>query len=212
MQLHDFVRIVLQWHKTNRREFDWRKTTNPYKILVAEILLHRTDSQKVEKVYQRFIEKCPTIYHLHRMEQNQVFSMIRHIGLFYRAERLKKIADQVVNKFDGRIPDKKEELMLLHGVGQYISNAMLCFAFKKRVPIVDTNVIRVYSRVFNIKSVRTRPRTDKQLWIFAEKMLPEEKFVEYNYALLDFASAICRAKNPVCSVCKAKSICRNPVL
>ena len=212
MQLHDFVRIVLQWHKTNRREFDWRKTTDPYKILVAEILLHRTDSQKIEKVYRRFIEKCPTIYHLHRIEQKQVFSMIRGIGLFYRAERLKEIADQVVNKFDGRIPDKKEELILLQGVGQYISNAVLCFAFKKRVPIVDTNVIRVYSRAFNIKSLRTRPRTDKQLWIFAEKMLPEEKFVEYNYALLDFASVICKAKNPLCNVCKAKSVCRNPVL
>ncbi|MBE9592448.1 MAG: hypothetical protein IMF19_03105 [Proteobacteria bacterium] len=97
--------------------------------------------------------------------------------------------------------------MSLYGVGEYISNAVLCFAFKKRIPIVDTNVLRVYERVFNVKSLKSRPHTDKKMWDFAEKMLPKENYVGYNYALLDFASDICRAKNPFCEICPLKSIC-----
>jgi len=206
--LDDLVTALLNWHKTHRRKFDWRETDDPYKVLIAEILLQKTDSQKAEKAYHRFIQKCPSIYHLHRMELDKVYDLIRNIGLFYRARRLKKIADQVISMFDGRVPDNKEDLMVLYGVGQYITNAVLCFAFKKRVPIVDTNVVRVYSRVFNIESSKPRPNTDKQLWAFSKELLPEKKFVEYNYALLDFASSICKAKNPRCQVCPVNNSCQ----
>ncbi|HDL01995.1 MAG TPA: hypothetical protein ENH23_07165 [candidate division Zixibacteria bacterium] len=138
----------------------------------------------------------------------EIDALLKDIGLFYRGRRLKKIAERIVNQFEGNVPDKKEDLMSLYGVGEYISNAVLCFAFKKRVPIVDTNVIRVYERVFNVKSQKSRPRTDKEVWKFAEKMLPEKDYVEYNYALLDFASEICRAKNPLCEICPLKNICK----
>ncbi|MBE9574641.1 MAG: hypothetical protein IMF20_05875, partial [Proteobacteria bacterium] len=140
-------------------------------------------------------------------EPEEIDNLIKEIGLFYRGQRLKKIAEQIVNKFTGNIPMSKEDLMSLYGVGAYISNAVLCFAFKTRVPIVDTNVLRVYERVFNVRSLKSRPHTDKGMWDFAEKVLPKENYVEYNYALLDFASEVCRAKNPLCEICPIKSIC-----
>lgn len=207
MKTNRFKKSILEWHNTNKKEFEWRDTKDPYKILISEVLLHKTDSRKVEEIYPRFIEKFPTIHRLHRAETEEIDDFIKDIGLFYRSQRLKRIAEQVVDQFNGIIPDNKEDLLSLYGVGQYISNAVLCFAFKKRVPIVDTNVIRVYRRVFNLKSSKSRPRTDRKIWDFARKMLPKENYVEYNYALLDFASDICRAKNPLCGSCPIRSIC-----
>ena len=207
MKFVEFSNRLLIWHFHNMKKFGWRETKAPYKILISEILLHKTDSKKVEKLYPKFIDKFPTIYHLYQAEPEEIDDLIKEIGLFYRGQRLKKIAEQIVNQFKGNIPTSKEDLMSLYGVGEYISNAVLCFAFKKGVPIVDTNVIRVYERVFNVKSLKSRPHTDKKMWDFAEKMLPKENYVEYNYALLDFASEVCRAKNPLCEICPIKSIC-----
>ncbi len=208
MKNDTFVDSILTWYLHYKREFEWRKTVNPYKVLISEILLHKTDSKKVEKIYPIFIERFPTIHHLYRAETEEIENLIRNIGLLYRSQRLKKIAEQVIGQFNGIVPDNKEDLLSLYGVGQYISNAVLCFAFKKRVPIVDTNVIRVYRRVFDLKSSKSRPRTDKRIWDFARKILPKENYVEYNYALLDFASDICRARNSLCKSCPIKDICK----
>jgi A/G-specific adenine glycosylase len=207
MKFVEFSNRLLIWHFHNKKKFGWRETKDPYKILISEILLHKTDSKKVEKLYPKFIEKFPTVYYLYQAESEEIDNLIKDIGLFYRGQRLKKIAEQIVNEFNGNISDNKEDLISLYGVGEYISNAVLCFAFKKRMPIVDTNVIRVYERVFNVKSLKSRPRTDKEMWDFAKKMLPKENYVEYNYALLDFASDICRAKKPLCEICPIKSMC-----
>jgi A/G-specific adenine glycosylase len=202
-----FQKKILRFAQNNLKNYPWRDIADPYNILISELLLHKTDSKKVEKLYPKFIDKFPTISHLYQAEPEQIDDLIKEIGLFYRAQRLKKIAEQIVNQFKENIPTSKEDLMSLYGVGEYISNAVLCFAFKKRVPIVDTNVIRVYERVFNVKSLKSRPHTDKKMWDFAEKILPKENYVEYNYALLDFASEVCRAKNPLCEICPIKSIC-----
>ena len=207
MEFNNFANLILEWHNDHKKKFGWRETQDPYRILISEILLHKTDSKKVEKVYPAFIGKFPTVYHLYRAVPEEINNLIKDIGLFYRGKRLKKIAEKIVNQFEGNIPDNKENLISLYGAGEYISNAVLCFAFKKRVPIVDTNVIRVYERVFNIKSSKSRPRTDKEIWNFAEKMLPRSSYVEYNYSLLDFASEICKAKKPLCNICLVKNIC-----
>ena len=130
MKFVEFSNRLLIWHFHNKKKFGWRETKDPYKILISEILLHKTDSKKVEKVYPKFIDKFPTIYHLYQAEPEEIDDLIKDIGLFYRGQRLKKIAEQIVNKFTGNIPTSKEDLMSLYGVGEYISNAVLCFAFK----------------------------------------------------------------------------------
>lgn len=209
MKSDSFPKRLLFWYfREDKRNFSWRKSKDPYRVLISEILLHKTDSKKIEKVYPRFIERFPTIHHLYRAKTEEINDLIKEIGLLYRSHRLKKIAEQIVDQFNGTIPNNEEDLLSLYGVGQYISNAVLCFAFKKRVPIVDTNVIRVYRRVFDLKSSKSRPRTDRRIWNFARKTLPKENYVEYNYALLDFASDICRARNPFCGFCPMRDICK----
>ncbi|MBZ9572551.1 A/G-specific adenine glycosylase [Patescibacteria group bacterium] len=209
MKYNYFKNQILKWHLTNKKEFDWRNTDEPYKILLSEILLHKTDVKKVEKVYPKFIKKYPTIYHIYNSDIISLEEMFKGIGLFYRANRLKKISQNIVENFNGEIPNTKEKLMSLLGVGSYISNAVLCFAFKKRVPIVDTNIIRIYNRIFKLESKKNRPRNDKIVWEFAWKMLPKESYIEYNYALLDFSSDVCRARNPLCKICVMRNICEN---
>ena len=203
----NFSDLILKWHKKNRKNYEWRETCEAYNILISEIFLHKTDSKKVEKVYPKFIERFPTVYDLYKAEDGEINSIFKEIGLFYRGKRLKKIAEQIVSSFEGNIPNRKEDLISLYGVGDYISNAVLCFAFKKKVPIVDTNIIRIYDRVFGIKSSKSRPHTDKKIWDFAEKVLPENNYVEYNYSLLDFASEICKTKKPLCDICSVKDVC-----
>jgi A/G-specific adenine glycosylase len=199
---------ILHWYYNHGKTFPWRQHRTPYNVLIAELLLHKTDSKKVETVYPIFLLRFPGIYELSLANISEIKETIQNIGLFYRAERIAKLSKDVINNFKGEIPSTKKDLESLRGVGDYIANAVLCFAFKKRVPIVDTNVIRVYERVFGIKSKKTRPHTDDAIWAFAEKMLPEKSFKEYNYALLDFASEVCKAKNPKCENCLIKANCR----
>jgi A/G-specific adenine glycosylase len=202
-----FQNILLIWYSKNGKSYPWRKTIDPYEVLVSEVLLQRTDSQKVEIVYPKFIDKFPSIEGIHNANPEDIKVLINDIGLFYRSARLKKMASEIINKFNGIVPDNSDDLLSLTGIGNYISNAVLCFAFKKRVPIVDTNVIRIYKRVFNLVSSRSRPRTDRKIWDFAGRMLPKDCYVEYNYAILDFASEICKTMEPSCKICPMRKIC-----
>lgn len=215
MQLHStfnkkkfFQEAILIWAKSNLRPFSWRNNLDPYCILISEVLLQKTDAAKVEKIYPKFIEKYPTVMHIHQAELKDIETIISKIGLFNKAKRFQKIAEQIIQKHEGKIPENKEEIMDLYGVGEYISNAILCFGFKRRVPIVDVNILRIYSRVFGVKSTKSRPHTDKMIWDFAESMLPEKSYIEYNYALLDFASITCKSKQPLCYKCPIREICK----
>jgi len=198
---------LLNWSKESSIRYPWRNTNDSYKILISEILLHKTDSKKVKNLYPKFMKKFPTIHQLYSSNNAELMKLIKDIGLFYRINRLKTIAIQIVDQYNGEVPQTKKELISLYGVGDYISNAVLCFAFKQRVPIVDTNVIRIYQRIFDVQSAKSRPRTDKKIWDFAEKLLPHKKYVEYNYALLDFASELCKAKKPLCGICIMNDMC-----
>jgi A/G-specific adenine glycosylase len=202
-----FQNYILEWARLNTKSYPWRNTNNAYFIFISEILLQRTDARKVAKIYTEFFEKFPTPAHLGGAKIGDIEIAIRNIGLLNRASRLKKIGERLIHEFGGNIPSNKEDLLIFYGIGNYISNSVLCFAFKKKVPIVDTNVVRIYERVFLLKSSKSRPSTDDKIWFFAERMLPDENYVNFNYALLDFGSEICRAKNPACQKCPIKTIC-----
>ncbi len=203
----EFVKNLLAWHAENKRIFSWRETKNPFHILIAEIMLQKTDVNKVSEVYDKFIKKYHTPQALVSAELDDLRKELVLLGIHKRAERLKKIAEKIVIEYGGEVPSKKEELLKLPGVGEYIANAILCFAFNKDVPIVDTNVIRLFERVFGIKSSKTRPRNDRKIWEFASQLVPKGRCKEYNQALLDLAAIFCKSKNPHSVICPENMIC-----
>ena len=123
------------------------------------------------------------------------------IGLVSRAQRLSAASREIMENYKGDFPKNKEYLLGIKGIGNYIASAILCFGYGRPYPIVDTNIIRIFDRCFDVKSNKTRPRTDKFIWTFAKETLPKKNFIDYNYALLDFAATICRARNPKCKDC-----------
>lgn len=206
-QRFSFQKIVLQWFSKNHRYYPWRKQSNPYMILVAEVLLQKTNAEKVTVIYSKFINKYPDIRTLAGSHLEDIETKLMPLGLKYKASRLKNISDKIISEYNFEIPSSLQELTALPGIGQYIANAILCFGYGKKVPILDVNVIRLYKRAFGITSEKKRPREDPALWNFATKMLPNANFKEYNMALLDLGSLICQSKITNCNNCPASSIC-----
>lgn len=170
-------------------------------------MLQKTDSKKVIQVYPSVIKKYPTPQHLVEANLRRLRKEIHLLGISDRARRLKATAKTILSLHNGKVPSDRKQLLNLLGVGDYIANAVLCFAFNEDVPLLDTNVIRVIKRVFSVESNKKRARTDKELWRFAGSLVPQGKAVDYNRSILDFAAIICTARNPNCKICPISKTC-----
>jgi len=198
----DFIQRLLSWFSLNGRDFPWRRETDPYRILVAEKLLQQTTYGHVMKVYEKFFERFPDVKSLAGADVSEIESMIRRLGFQrQRARQLKEIAQAIVNEFNNVVPSRKDELLKLSGVGDYVASAVLCFAFNKDEAIVDMNVRRVVNRVFGWKAMRDREIADR-----LAEIIPSGKAKQFNWALIDFSSLICSRK-PKCKKCFLKEIC-----
>lgn len=201
------VRLIY-WHKRNKRDFPWRRTRDSYANLIAEALLRKTTSKQVANIYPKFMSKYPTPYDLFRASVEELEEDLKPLGISkVKALQLKKTAEILVTKYGGKVPHSRIELFEFPGIGLYSANAVLCFAYGEKVPLVDTNVARVLQRVFGLKSRKKQPSSDSLLWHLASKIMPQEKAREFNWALLDFAAKICTARNPVCGKCFLTHLC-----
>lgn len=198
---------ILDWALTNTRDFPWRKTTDPYKICAAEIMLHQTGAHKVVPIYQKFIDRYPTLSKLSLAKIHTLRRLIYPLGFIYRAERLKELASYVIRFFGGQMPSELSDLTLLPGVGEYTASAIMCFAYGKNIPIIDTNVVRVYTRYFRLSRKLPSSSPNAELKEIAGKVLPAGQARAYNYAVLDFAATLCKHYNPICSNCPLASMC-----
>lgn len=194
--------------RSHHRQFDWRETDDPYAILLSEVLLQRTQASQVASHFNRILCQFPTPVALAAAPEDKAYEALRPLGLAKRARTLVAMAQVLVADFDGRVPQDPDLLVNLPGVGRYIASATLCFAFGRRIPIVDTNVIRIFSRYFGIVSNERRPKDDPRLWRIAETLLPRRSIREYNWALIDFAALVCTVRNPSCRTCPMKRECR----
>jgi len=200
--------LLLSWFSKNGRHFSWRKAkVSPYEILIAELLLQRTRAERVEPVFKSFIKKFPNPRTIVKVTALEIGGVIKNLG--FQKRRLKNItgiARQLVKEYDGKIPEDKEELIKLTGVGEYTANSVLCFAFSRQVPVVDTNVSRILSRVFSLK-IRGDPRLDKDLWVIARELLPIGQAKRFNWAMIDLGALICKPKSPLCYKCPIVMAC-----
>jgi len=201
----DFVEDVISWFNKNGRNYPWRETDSPYRVLVAEVMLQKTSASQVICVYNDFIDKYPGPQELSEGKVKVIKNMIKPLGLHKtRSERLKELGESLVNDFSGEVPQTKEELLKLPGVGEYVSSAVLCMAFEKEELMADANFGRVIGRLINRRSA-THPYDD----IIGELRgsVQIEDFRRFNLGVIDLGALICRPENPKCNKCPLNEHC-----
>lgn len=209
VKLKAFRRTLRRWGITNRRNFPWRQTTNPYNVLIAEMLLQATTAGKVVPVYEKFIARFPTPALLASASVEEIEAMIRSLGLPGRARAISKIAELLVRDYGGVVPNERVKLLDLPRVGEYTAGAVQSFAFGLPAAIPDTNVVRLLQRYFGLPQTRPSHRGSPGRGIVrvAKDVLPLHGTAEFNFAMLDFGSLICTSRSPKCETCPLASHC-----
>src|SRR5438105_10887649 len=187
---------LLQWYAAERRDLPWRSTPDPYAILVSEIMLQQTQVDRVLPKYEQFLTTFPTLADLAQASTADVISVWVPLGYNRRAVNLQSIARQVLAEYDGHIPDTIDGLLQLKGVGRYTAGAIACFAYRKQVATVDTNIRRVLQRIF-LGLEHSEPKlNDVQALALAEEVLPVGEAYNWNHAILDRGAAACTRSHP----------------
>lgn len=191
MEIQAFQEHLLQWHQSNMRDMPWRKTQDPYEILVSEIMLQQTQISRVIPKYKEFLQAFPTVKILARATDHKLLAVWSGLGYWRRAKFLKETAHKVVKNFDGKFPQDIQTLQTLPGIGPYTAGALTCFAFGSDEPFIDTNIRRVYLHFFfkDKKNV-----ADTQILKIAKKAVWKKDPREWHYALFDYGSTVLKNK------------------
>jgi A/G-specific adenine glycosylase len=206
--LEDVHHRLLTWYAAAQRELPWRATDDPYAILVSEMMLQQTQVERVLPKFQQFLATFPALTALAAAPTADVISAWVPLGYNMRAVRLQSIARQVIAEYDGCIPDSIEELLKLKGIGRYTAGAIACFAYRKQVATVDTNIRRVLHRIFLGLEYPAPRLNDSQLLTLAEQVLPPGEAYNWNQALMDLGATICSSNNPQCTRCPVQESCK----
>ncbi|MBI4322904.1 MAG: A/G-specific adenine glycosylase [Candidatus Omnitrophica bacterium] len=197
-----FQRTLLRWYGRHQRPLPWRKTRDPYKILVSEIMLQQTQVDRVIPKYHEFLRRYPTVHELARARVRELRNVWYPLGYNVRPLRLRTIARRVIRQHGGKIPDSYDGLIAMDGIGRYTAGAVLSFAFNRDAATLDTNVARLLQRYFGAS-------TNRRLWELAQRVIPRGKGYEINQAMMDFGAAVCTARRPQCSTCVLRRSCRS---
>ncbi len=194
-----FKKKLLSWSIKNTREYSWRNTKDPWKILLLEVISQQTQLDRANKYYQKFIKKFPNPSKMSKATKKEILEMWSGLGYNSRAIRLHE-ASKILSKnsFDSIYPN----FDILPGVGEYTKNAILSFAYSDKVITQDTNVLRIFSRFFGIKDPKKFIVENQQ------NILKNIKSRKFNEVLMDFGSEICKSKNPLCNVCIFDNECK----
>jgi len=203
-----FRRRLLDWYRQNGRDLPWRKTNDPYHILVSEVMLQQTQVDRVLPKYHEWLEKYPSLQALADARETDVAETWRPLGYNIRPRRLHAIARESVERYGGQLPSDEATLRSFKGIGEYTAGAVLSFAFGQRAAILDTNVARVLFRVFVGRGKPKAHAMKKFLWDVSRTVLPHRHVFDFNQALMDFGATLCTAKKPKCLVCPMRSSCR----
>jgi A/G-specific adenine glycosylase len=203
-----FRQRLLTWYGRHGRDLPWRKTDDPYHILVSEIMLQQTQVDRVLPKYAEWLDKYPSMEVLAEAPEQDVTDTWYPLGYNIRPKRLQSIARESVAKYGGQLPSDEATLLSFKGIGAYTAGAIRSFAFRERAAILDTNVARVLFRVFVAKGDPKSHAMKQHLWRIAETVMPHRQVFDFNQALMDLGAMICVARNPKCLVCPMAKNCR----
>src|SRR5687768_7728918 len=198
---------LLSWYRRNGRDLPWRNTTDPYHVLVSEVMLQQTQVDRVLPKYHEWLGKYPSLAALAAADEADVSATWRPLGYNIRPTRLHSIARESVASYGGQLPSDEQTLLSFKGIGAYTAGAIRSFAFGQRAPILDTNVARVLFRVFVGRGDPKAHAMRKHLWKVSETLVPHKHVFDFNQALMDFGATVCVARKPKCDVCPMAKSC-----
>jgi len=199
---------LLAWWDAHRADLPWRRTDDPYAIWVSEIMLQQTQIATVIPYYERWLARFPTVLALAEASLDEVLKLWEGLGYYSRARHLHAAAQTVVDEWNGRLPQTVPELMTLKGIGRYTAGAIASIAFAQPAPVLDGNVTRVLTRLFDIDEDVTQTATKKRLWQLAADLVPNARPGDYNQALMELGQQICLPAQPLCLLCPLSDHCR----
>lgn len=206
-QMQYFSRELLAWYGRHKRDLPWRRSRNPYYIWVSEVMLQQTRVDTVIPYYHRFIDQFPTVEALADAAEEDVLKAWEGLGYYSRARNLQGAVREVKERYGGRVPDTKEEMFSLKGVGPYTAGAVLSIAYNKPEPAVDGNVMRVLSRYFLIEEDIMKSGTRALMEKLARELIPEGAAGEFNQALMELGALVCTPRSPQCLTCPVMERC-----
>lgn len=202
-----FRRRLLTWYDRNGRDLPWRRTDDPYRILVSEIMLQQTQVDRVLPKYHEWVERFPSFEALAASPVEDAVRTWYPLGYNIRPRRLHSIAREAVARYDGQLPSDEETLLSFKGIGRYTAGAVRSFAFAQRSAILDTNVARVLHRVFVGEGDQKQHAMRRRLWELSHLLLPRRRVFDFNQALMDFGAIVCTARKPACPACPMRRAC-----
>jgi len=205
-KIADIREALIPWGREHHRDYPWRHTHDPYRILIAEVFLHRTRADQVSPVYIRFVQEYPDLVALCQADPVLVEELLAPLGLKWRTNLLLKMVTEICERHQGVIPMKREELLLLPGVGDYIASALLTFSGTAPEPIMDTNTVRVIGRVFGL-ILNDSARRKKQFREIMQALIRTGNAIEISFSMIDLAALICLPRMPCCERCPLNSLC-----
>lgn len=202
-------RKVRRWFRANGRDLPWRRTRDPYHVLVSELMLQQTQVSRVIGYYERFLERYPTLEALAKARQRHVLASWEGLGYYARARNLHALAGMVTRDGDGGLPSDPAMLRELPGVGAYTAGAVASFAFEQPAALVDTNVGRVIARIFAPRLDPRRARDRARIWHIAESIVPRRGAAAWthNQALMELGALVCTARVRHCERCPVRALC-----
>jgi A/G-specific adenine glycosylase len=201
--------LLLAWYGANGRDLPWRKTDDPYHILVSEVMLQQTQVDRVLPKYHEWLEKYPSLAALASAPVRDVAKTWRPLGYNIRPRRLHAIARESVTRYGGELPSDEETLLSFKGIGAYTAGAIRSFAFRQRAAILDTNVARVLFRVFVGDGDPKAHAMRRHLWAVSAALVPRKDVFDFNQALMDLGATVCVARKPKCPSCPMAKFCRS---
>ena len=208
-QRESFVEAIVAWFDVHGSDYPWRRTEDPYAILVSELMLQQTQVATVlsRKYFENWLERFPDVHALAVAPEQDVLKAWEGLGYYNRARNLQKAAKAVVEEHGGEFPRDPKMILALPGVGRYTAGAVASFAFDLSEPIVDANIARVLARLFDCRERIDSTAGQKALWRWAEALVPEERARDFNSGLMELGQSHCSPKSPQCLACPVSEFC-----
>jgi A/G-specific adenine glycosylase len=199
---------LLAWFDGTARDLPWRRTSDLYAIWISEIMLQQTQVATVVPYWQRFLARFPDVATLAAADEQEVLRLWEGLGYYRRARQLHAAARAIVGQHGGQFPDRFDAVRGLPGIGRYTAGAILSIGLDARLPILETNTIRLLSRLTAYAGDPATTAGQKHLWSVAEAILPRQRCGAFNQALMELGSTVCTPRQPACPTCPVRSLCQ----